>query len=118
MLCLFYCTLITLHVSHHSGQSHAGDLATPTRVPGKGGFDSPDAFPLEYGGKLKTGFGIRSSRSYDLLTEAVKNEEQTDGHQLSLSCSSTSLYASPRYTHICCTGKYNKCTVVDAHLDS
>ena len=103
MLYLFYCPLITLHVSHHrlsGGQSHAGDLATPIRVPGKRGYDSPDAFPLEYGGKLKTGFGIRSSRSYDLLSEAVKNDEHTDGHQLALSCSSTSLYGSPRYSHI------------------
>ena len=34
---------------------------------------SPDAFPMEHGGRLRTGFGlIRPSRSYDLLTDAAK----------------------------------------------
>ncbi len=84
------------HYSESGGQSHAGDLATPIRVMGKGGYDSPDAFPLEYGGQLRTGFGIRPSRSYDLLTEASKTEESTDGDHLSLSYSKNFLYGSPR----------------------
>ncbi len=88
---------------HHrrSGErSHAGDLATPIRVPGQGDYDSPDAFPLEYGGKLRTGFGIRPSRSYDLLTEAGKSEEHTDSDHLSLSCSKNFVYGSPRYVSL------------------
>lgn len=76
----------------------SGDLAMLVKVPGEGAHDSPDAFPLEYGGKLKTGLGIRTSRSYDLLTNAVgnKSDDKTDGGELSHSCSSNFLYGSPR----------------------
>ena len=80
-----------------SGRSRnlSEDLTTPTLV---AGHDSPDAFPLEYGGKLKTKFGIRTSRSYDLLTDAVKDtgRDQTDGGHLSSSSHGYPLGLSPR----------------------
>lgn len=65
---------------------------------------SAEAFPLEHG-RLRVGGALRTSRSYDLITDAVKEEEkekERDGEQSQLASSHVHSYslpygASPRY---------------------
>ena len=68
---------------------------------------SAEAFPLEHG-RLRIGGGLRTSRSYDLITDAVKEEEKAakekerDGDQSQPASSHVHSYslpygASPRY---------------------
>ena len=73
--------------------------------PPPSGKPSTEAFPLEHG-HLRVGVGIRTSRSYDLLTEAVKEEVRDDKS----GTSPPGLYhslphrASPRYSVHTCRG--------------
>lgn len=65
---------------------------------------SAEAFPLEHG-RLRVGVGLRTSRSYELLTEAVKEEEKASEKAKVNASQATSLHslpygASPRYMYM------------------
>ena len=54
------------------GKEKYVDPSSQPLIPSK---PSAEAFPLEHG-RLRIGGGLRTSRSYDLITDAVKEEEK------------------------------------------
>ena len=64
------------------------EVSPQSVIPGK---PSAEAFPLEHG-RLRVGVGLKTSRSYELLTEAAKQEGKEDKNGTS---PPTSFYSLP-----------------------
>lgn len=77
------------------GKEKYVDANAQPLTPGK---PSAEPFPMEHG-HLRVGVGLRTSRSYDLLTEAAKQVAKDEKSEASSSSSFHSLPygASPRY---------------------
>ena len=110
--CLRKCFTCThTHTHTHCRDSSKEKYVDPSSQPLTPGKPSAEAFPLEHG-RLRVGGGLRTSRSYDLITDAVKEDEKAakekerEGEQSQATSSHVHSYslpygASPKYVYIC-----------------